>query len=187
MAPKRVDKVARRQEILDAAVRVFARKGFAASRIDDIAAEAGIGKGSVYLYFDSRDAILEAAFAQYAADSEALLRQAVEGEGPALDRLAALVRAAISLVAASRDLARILLDLWASVDMTGVYRDYRGAIAQLLREASDTVRPGTGPLHAIVIVGAIEGAVLQWLIDPEVPIAELAQPILDVCVEGIRA
>lgn len=188
MSPKKVDKVARRQEILEAAVRVFARKGFAASRIDDVAAEAGIGKGSVYLYFDSRDAILEAAFDQYTADAQLILQQALDGGGPALDRLAALVKDVLDLVSAAPDLARVLLDLWATVDMTAVYRDYRTAITRLLRaaEAEGTVRPGVGDLQATVIVGAIEGVLLQWLIDPRIPITELAQPIVNVCVEGLR-
>lgn len=75
MAPRRVDKAARREEILAAAVRVFARKGFAASRIDDVAAEAGIGKGSVYLYFDSREALLDAAFENMTAAAEDILRR----------------------------------------------------------------------------------------------------------------
>src|SRR5688500_16252429 len=52
-------KDARPQEILNAALRVFAKKGFAAARIDDIAAEAGIAKGTVYLYFDSKEAMFK--------------------------------------------------------------------------------------------------------------------------------
>lgn len=44
----------KRLELLDAAMRVFCRDGFARARIDDIAAEAGIGKGTVYLYADSK-------------------------------------------------------------------------------------------------------------------------------------
>ena len=44
----------RRQEILDAARTVFARKGFADGIVDDIAAEAGVAKGTIYLYFPSK-------------------------------------------------------------------------------------------------------------------------------------
>ncbi|MEI5035059.1 helix-turn-helix domain-containing protein [Streptomyces sp. S1A(2023)] len=64
---RRVDPAARRDLILKAAVRVFARQGFAATRVDDVAAEAGVAKGSVYLHFDSRDALLTAAFEEYRA------------------------------------------------------------------------------------------------------------------------
>lgn len=49
---------ARPDEILDAALGVFTEKGFDATRVDDIAARAGLSKGAVYLYFDSKDALL---------------------------------------------------------------------------------------------------------------------------------
>ena len=50
---------ARPDEVLDAALALFTQKGFAATRVDDIAASAGISKGAVYLYFPSKEAILE--------------------------------------------------------------------------------------------------------------------------------
>jgi AcrR family transcriptional regulator len=53
-------KDARPPEILEAALAVFAEKGFAATRLDDIAAKAGITKGTIYLYFDSKQALFEA-------------------------------------------------------------------------------------------------------------------------------
>ena len=53
-------KDARPPEILEAALAVFAQKGFAATRLDDVAAKAGITKGTIYLYFDSKQALFEA-------------------------------------------------------------------------------------------------------------------------------
>jgi AcrR family transcriptional regulator len=53
-------KDARPAEILDAALAVFAQKGFAATKLDDIAAKAGITKGTIYLYFDSKQTLFEA-------------------------------------------------------------------------------------------------------------------------------
>jgi TetR/AcrR family fatty acid metabolism transcriptional regulator len=52
----------RRRQILDAAVRAFARKGYHACRVSDIAEEAGVAYGLVYHYFESKDAVLEAIF-----------------------------------------------------------------------------------------------------------------------------
>jgi TetR/AcrR family fatty acid metabolism transcriptional regulator len=197
--PKRVDRAARREEILAAAVKVFARKGFAASRIEDVAAEAGIGKGVVYLYFDSRDELLLSVFSAYAAQTETML--ASLGSGSPLGRLERLVHLVINSAAAQPDHARVLLDLWAMTpaiddwadgpmrDMTSVYHEYRSAVADLLREAEESgeTRPGLGEHHATVIVGAIEGCLLQWLIDPSIALGELAAPIVSVCIDGVRA
>ena len=52
----------RRRQILDAAVRAFAKKGYHACRVSDIAEEAGVAYGLVYHYFESKDAVLEAIF-----------------------------------------------------------------------------------------------------------------------------
>ncbi|GAB3486658.1 TetR/AcrR family transcriptional regulator [Amycolatopsis cihanbeyliensis] len=196
MAPKRVDRAARREEILGAAVRVFARKGFAASRIEDVAAAAGIGKGSVYLYFASREALLTAAFEELASTSADILREARADSRPALDRLAALVHAVLRSMAQRPELSRILLDLWSAsrggeglpLDMGAVYADYRAAVAELLREAATegAVRPEVGTRHATVVVAAVEGCLLQWLVDPRLPLIELADPIVSICLDGVR-
>ncbi|GAA3738319.1 TetR/AcrR family transcriptional regulator [Salinactinospora qingdaonensis] len=195
MTPKRIDRQARREEILDAAVRVFARKGFTASRIDDVANEAGIGKGSVYLYFDSRDALLNAAFEAFAARSQHVLDQARRGGDPPLERISALVHAVLRALSEEPDLARILLDLWSAgregdlpLDMAGLYAQYRTVLTELLAQAGaeGSARPGLGERHATVIVGAIEGCLLQWLLDPRLPVEEMADPILDVCLNGLR-
>ena len=50
---------ARPDEVLDAALDLFIENGFAATRVEDIAARAGLSKGAVYLYFPSKEAILE--------------------------------------------------------------------------------------------------------------------------------
>ena len=66
--------VDRRRQILDAAVRVFARQGFNACRVSDIAREANVAYGLVYLYFDSKDEVLNELF----VERWSLLLQAIE-------------------------------------------------------------------------------------------------------------
>lgn len=72
-------KEARPQEILDAALAVFAEKGFAAARLDQVARAAGVSKGTLYLYFDSKEALFEAvvrsAIVPRIASAEALLQE----------------------------------------------------------------------------------------------------------------
>ena len=62
MATKSAALEDKRQQLLGAAVRVFARKGFHASRVGDIAEEAGVAHGLLYHYFKSKDQVLEAVF-----------------------------------------------------------------------------------------------------------------------------
>lgn len=60
MSVRRRRKDTRPDELLDAALAVFAEKGFAAARMEDIAARAGAAKGTIYLYFPSKEAVFEA-------------------------------------------------------------------------------------------------------------------------------
>ncbi len=59
-APRRRRKDARPSELTAAALELFVEKGFAATRLDDIAARAGVSKGTLYLYFDSKEALFKA-------------------------------------------------------------------------------------------------------------------------------
>ncbi len=56
---RKAEPAARRETILDAALTVFAQRGFEAARLDDVAARAGIAKGTLYLYFKDKEALFE--------------------------------------------------------------------------------------------------------------------------------
>lgn len=73
---------ARRQQIIDAAYRCFARKGFHQTSMRDIYAEAGLSPGAVYHYFDSKDAIIRASFEFDYERSTALFEAAIAREDP---------------------------------------------------------------------------------------------------------
>lgn len=75
-APRRRRKEARPAELVQAGFQVFARHGFAATRLEDVARQAGVAKGTIYLYFDTKEALFEA-----------VIRQTIS---PLLDRVEAL-------------------------------------------------------------------------------------------------
>jgi AcrR family transcriptional regulator len=64
LSPRRRRKDARPSELTAAALDLFVEKGFAATRLDDIAARAGVSKGTLYLYFDSKEALFKAVIAE---------------------------------------------------------------------------------------------------------------------------
>jgi TetR/AcrR family transcriptional regulator, fatty acid metabolism regulator protein len=88
----------KRRIILDAAVRVFARKGFHASRVGDIAEEAGVAHGLLYHYFSSKDEVLETIFRENWAILVERIHAVEESGGPAREQL--------------RHVAAILLRTW---------------------------------------------------------------------------
>jgi AcrR family transcriptional regulator len=81
-------KEARPAEILDAALKVFAEKGFAGTRMEDIAARAGVTKGTIYLYFDNKDAVFKTLVRESIGATLAGVSESVRAfQGPARDML----------------------------------------------------------------------------------------------------
>jgi AcrR family transcriptional regulator len=77
-------KEARPAELLSAAMAVFAEKGYAAARLEDIAVRAGVSKGTVYLYYDSKEAILRALIKSIPVSMvDAIAHLAKDDAGPA--------------------------------------------------------------------------------------------------------
>jgi AcrR family transcriptional regulator len=82
-------KQARPNEILDAALSVFAEKGFSAARMEDIAAKAGVTKGTIYLYFQSKEEVFKSLARQHVTDTLAVASEdARRFEGSAFEFLA---------------------------------------------------------------------------------------------------
>ncbi|GCL61414.1 TetR/AcrR family transcriptional regulator [Pseudaquabacterium pictum] len=83
-AHRRRRKEARPQELLDAALALFVQKGFAATRAEEVAALAGVSKGTLYLYYPSKEELLKAVIAHYlSARIAAGAAQAAEHSGTA--------------------------------------------------------------------------------------------------------
>src|ERR1700750_3287710 len=91
-APKfRRRKTDRPGEIVHAAMEVFAEKGFAAARLDDIAGRAGVSKGALYLYFETKEDLFRAVVGQAIAQNLTAVRAMMSAHpGPFSDLLRAL-------------------------------------------------------------------------------------------------
>lgn len=97
--PRRRRKDARPGEILDAALALFVERGFAATKLDDVAAAAGIGKGTIYLYFPNKEELFRAVVRQRLlpniAAAEALV---ADFQGSASDLARLLARSFVALL-----------------------------------------------------------------------------------------
>ncbi len=93
------------QQIIDAAIRVFARNGYYNSRVSDIAREAGIASGTIYLYFKTKDDILVTLFRQKMAEWVALVRKEIAGEQDPIAKIRQIVRLHFHVIEANPELA----------------------------------------------------------------------------------
>src|ERR1700756_3589613 len=82
---------ARPAEILEAALDCFAERGFAATRLDDVAARAGVTKGTAYLYFKNKEELFKAVARAFIVPTVEHIEAAVKGPGTAAERLERVV------------------------------------------------------------------------------------------------
>ncbi len=108
--PRRRLKEARPAQLIAAAFEVFAEKGFAATRLEDVARRAGLAKGTAYLYFSNKEALFKAAI------REAVVARIAQGE-----------RDVEEWQGSSAELLRRMLEQWAEV-----IRTHRGGFLKLI-------------------------------------------------------
>jgi AcrR family transcriptional regulator len=102
--PRTSDK---RRRILDAAVSVFARKGYFAARVSDVAKRAGVADGTIYLYFRGKEDILVRLFDEVMSEHVAKASEAVRALPSAPQRLLAIAERHLAVLGDNRDLAAV--------------------------------------------------------------------------------
>src|SRR5205085_9687795 len=117
------------QQIIDAAVRVFARNGFYNSRVSDIAREAGVASGTIYLYFKTKDEILVTLFREKMAAWVAHVRERIAGEPDPVAKIRRLVALHFSVLERDPALAEVV-----QVELRQGHKFFRGASAHEICE-----------------------------------------------------
>jgi AcrR family transcriptional regulator len=95
------------QSIQEAAIRVISRKGMAAATMQEIAAEAGVAKGTIYLYFRDREELVEKTFETAIGLLHKRLDAALDGDGSFEERLRSLITAQLTFFSENREFFRL--------------------------------------------------------------------------------
>ncbi len=112
------------QQIVEAAIRVFARNGYYNSRVSDIAREAGIASGTIYLYFKTKDEILVTLFRDRMAAFVAHLRREIAAQPDPVAKIRRLVNVHFAVLEQSPALAEVV-----QVELRQGHKFFRGASA----------------------------------------------------------
>jgi TetR/AcrR family fatty acid metabolism transcriptional regulator len=187
----------KREAILRAATQVFARKGFFNSKVSDIAAEAGIADGTVYLYFKSKDEILRSIFDRAMADFIGEGKRELSSIEGSVERLSRIAQMHLERLGADRDLAIVFqVELRGS---TKFMQEFSAAgFAEYLDIIKSTIEEGQksgefrSDIKAItcakVLYGALDEMVTNWILSPRsYPLAPMAAEVMKIFLGGTLA
>jgi len=111
--PISVDKVAKRQDIIRCAADVFSRTGYHATKIQEIADAAGIGKGTVYEYFRTKEELFLAVYDAWMSAYEAVIETRVAAAADPISKVDAIRDSAVEFYQSRAEQAPLLLEFWA--------------------------------------------------------------------------
>ena len=188
----------KRRQILDAAVRVFARTGYHDSRVGDIAKDAGVAYGLVYHYFDSKDAVLEAVFREAWGRLLAAINEVERSRQPAPEQLRLVTKIVLRTWRDDPDLVRLLVrEITRSPHLQREIDEIAEAFAALERIVAHGQREGTiratldARLAAWMLYGALEEILTGWVLgqlrDAPDDVVAAERAVTDTLVAGFLA
>jgi len=173
MIKSRAAKGAKREAILNAAIRVFARRGFHQSPVSEIAREAGVADGTIYLYFKNKDDLLIAIFEDKMAEVIDGLREALGKHETPSAKLNCFINFHLGRMAKNRELAEILqVELRLSSKFMKEYvpvrlTEYLDIIASVIEEgqAKGEFRADLNPgVLKWAVFGALDELAMHWVL-----------------------
>ncbi|MBN1779711.1 TetR/AcrR family transcriptional regulator [bacterium] len=199
MTPKIVDKEEKRNLILESAIRVFARLGLPNTKMIHIAEAAGIGKGTIYEYFKSKEELAVAAFNVFVKEAQKQIAGKIRNIEDPVEQLRTYMICWLDIMDEDfLDYADIMLDIWAESvrlhqgkDLFGLnkmYALYRKQIIEILNRGikKGVFKPVDTTVAAAVIIGTLDGLMIQWLLDKKLfKVRYALEQLADMVVRGV--
>src|SRR5713226_383698 len=187
----------KRELILRAATRVFARNGYFNSNVADIARAADVADGTLYLYFKSKEEILHSIFDQNMADAIASGRKLIEKVRDPREKLRRIAKLHLERLGADRDLAVVF-----QVELRGSTKFMREFSAKGFAEYLDLLRQTfeegqrsgvfrkdlNAKLVSKILFGALDEMATNWIISKRnYKLEPMAEVVMDVFLNGVSA
>jgi AcrR family transcriptional regulator len=173
------DKGDKRPRLVDAACTVFAEKGYASTRVADIAERAGVGKGTVYEYFCSKEELLFAVFELIHAEISLRMDDALAAGGSSEEKLHNVLSLGAEVIAEQVEMQPVILDFWAAARgkdfeetyhraVVANYTHFRNFFANFIRDGQKSGEFKTSvdaEALAATVVATVDGLGIQLFFD----------------------
>ena len=181
--------------ILEAAVRIFAKQGFHQSTVAQIAKEAGVADGTIYLYFKNKDDILVQFFSYRTKQVFEQFQAEVDRAANSLDKLRNLIRRHLEEFQKDRDGAIVYqvethqYNRLAEAQIKEMSKMYLDIIADIVEQGQQTGMIRKDLYVGLVkrfIIGAVDEVINTWVhADEDYDLASMADPLVDLFIKGI--
>ena len=186
------------QKIIQAATKVFAQKGFYNSKVADVAKEAKVADGTIYLYFKNKDDLLISIFENSMDTFTGEVQKIVEGVSDPVEKLRRFIKLHLELVRQNQDTAQVLqIELRQSSKFMKEYaatkfRDYLNRISMILEEGQEkgVFRKDINPfIVKRAIFGAVDEMALDWVLmkKKKYSMEEVDDQLCSMFIEGLKA
>jgi AcrR family transcriptional regulator len=186
----------KRRLLLEAAVRVFARKGYHAARVGDIAEEAGVAYGLLYHYFDSKEDVLRTVFRETWRALIGTIKSVEESGDPPLDQLRKVAEILLRSWRRDPDLVRVLVvDVTRSPLLPGEMDEIAASFAAIQAivergQADGTMRADLDArLASYVFYGAVDELLTGWVLgrlpDADDDVARAERTLVEIVAGGL--
>ncbi|MGD8651883.1 MAG: TetR/AcrR family transcriptional regulator [Desulfobacterales bacterium] len=192
----RIEKNNKYHQILEAAVKVFARQGFHQSTVAQIAKEAGVADGTIYLYFKNKDDILVQFFSVRAKQVFESFREAVDAAENSTDKLRNLVRRHLAEFQRDKDGAVVYQvethqnSRLAEAQIREMSKMYRDLISEIIEQGQQEGAIRKDLYVGLVkrfIIGAVDEVINTWLhTEEDYDLVSMADPLVELFVKGIE-
>ena len=195
--PARNGSTGKRESILRAATRVFARNGYFNSKVADIARAAGVADGTVYLYFKSKEEILHSIFDQNMTEAIAADRRLIDKLNDPREKLRRIASLHLERLGADRDLAVVFqVELRGSTKFmqefsAAGFAEYLSLLRAIFEEGQ---RAGVfrkelnAKVAAKIFFGALDEMATNWIISKRsYKLEPMADVVMDVFLNGVSA
>ncbi len=185
----------KRGAILRAAIRVFAHNGYFNSKVADIAREAGVADGTVYLYFKSKEEILHSIFDRTVEEAISEGRKQLQQISDSREKLRRIALLHLERMGADRDLAVVFqVELRGSTKFmeefsAAGFAEYLGLIRATIEEgqSAGVFRPDlNAKVVAKIFFGALDEMATNWILSKRrYKLAPMADQVLDILLNGV--
>ncbi len=189
----------KRDAIVRGATRIFAQRGYAGTRIMEVARAAKVGKGTIYEYFRSKEDLFFATFEQIMIESEAQVAATLAATGAtASERLSSMADALMRSWLPKLDLYGLVLEFWSATTASpgrqlfksafqNAYTEFRQAVATVIHNGMENgeFEPVDAEQLASALIGSWDALLLQAWLDPDFKPLDACRTHMQVVLQGL--